>query len=293
MQKNISLRDKNSWKVGGVADFFDQPKTLEQLLALLKWAKNHACSVTFLSGASNVLISDQGVKGLVISFKNLNLLKSFTDSKKLYIQAEAGVKKSNIMRIFAKYKLAPALFLCGLPGDVAGGIVMNAGAGKTLYPKEFKDIVDWVKVVKNGELCCLKKKDINWQYRDSQGWQPGPIYSAGLSWPLKPLPDFDLQLKEVALQRARSQPLQSASAGSVFKNPTDGQKGAGALIEACGLKGYQIGKASISEKHANFILNKGGAKAMDIHKLIKHTKKMVLEKQKVQLELEVKYMGRW
>ena len=287
------LSEWNSWKVGGKADFFCQPENKEEIFYYLQWAEKKNMPVTFLGGGTNVLISDKGVEGLVIGLQKLKSFKQWEEEGCLYINALAGVSKSQIMQIFLKQKLAPALFLCGLPGDVGGGVVMNAGVGKdNISPKEFKDIVDWVKVIRKEEVVCIQNKEIKWEYRSSKGWEPGLIYEVGMSWPMEPIPDIQEHLKSVALKRVQSQPLQSASCGSVFKNPLTGEK-SGALIEQSGLKGYQIGQSCISKKHANFIVNKGGAKAMDIHQLIQYIRKTVNEKYNILLEPEVRYLGRW
>ena len=169
---------------------------------------------------------------------------------------------------------------------------MNAGVGQDISPKEFKDIVDWVKVIREDKNILIQHEDIQWEYRFSKGWGPGLIYEVGMSWPMEPSQDVLECLKEMALKRTQSQPLQSASCGSVFKNPLTGEK-SGALIEQCGLKGYQIGQACISKKHANFIINMGGATAIDIHQLIQYVQKTVKERFNILLEPEVKYMGRW
>ncbi len=303
------LQELNSWKVGGRADFFGQPKNREEILHYLRWAKQKKLPVTFLGGGTNVLISDKGVEGLVVSLTQLSSFQEYKEDGRLRVRALAGFSKARLMQIFLRHKLAPALFLCGLPGDVGGGVVMNAGAGQNIFPKEFKDIVDWLKVIKVGEkeftgkpdnnLICkqpaftvMRKDQIKWGYRFSEGWGPGLIYEVGMSWPLDPLPDLSARLKETALKRSASQPLQSASCGSVFKNPLTGEK-AGALIEQCGLKGHQIGGAFVSKKHANFIVNTGDGSATDIHRLIQHVQKTVQQKRGVLLQPEVRFMGRW
>lgn len=334
--RSYPLCGLNSWKVGGEADFFCEPKNQEEIFYYLQWAKTKNLPVTFLSGGTNVLISDQGVEGLVMSLRKLDTCSVQEKDGRLFISALAGVSKAKIMQVFLKHKLAPALFLCGLPGDVGGGVVMNAGVGFSISPpdfhsqnlgeeaspyttdnslkvfcsakaknhsvmkakiainspREFKDIVDWVKVIREDKVVLISGKNLKWKYRFSQGWAPGLIYEVGMSWPIEPFLDLPAWLKEMALRRARSQPLKFASCGSVFKNPLTGEK-SGALIEQCGLKGYEIGQACISKKHANFILNKGGAKAMDIHLLIQHIQKTVRNTYNIFLEPEVKYMGRW
>lgn len=290
--RSYSLSGWNSWKVGGEADFFCQPENKKEIFYYLEWAGKQNVPVTFLGGGTNVLISDKGVEGLVIGLQKLNTFQEWKEGGRLHIRALAGVSKSKIMQVFLKHKLAPALFLCGLPGDVGGGVVMNAGVGQSISPKEFKDIVDGVTIIREDGEVSLKNKEIKWEYRSSKGWEPGLIYEVDMSWPLEPLQNLPERLKQMALRRTQSQPLQSASCGSVFKNPLTGEK-SGALIEQCGLKEYQVGQACVSEKHANFIINKGGATALDIHQLIQHVQKTVQDTHNILLEPEVKYLGRW
>ena len=292
LHRDYPLSRINSWKVGGDADFFCQPENKEDTLSILEWAKKKNLPVHFLGRGTNVLISDRGVTGLVIGLQKLNTYKEWQEQGRLCISALTGVSKAQIMQVFLRHQLAPALFLCGLPGDVGGGVVMNAGVGQDISPREFKDIVDWVKVIRNNKVIFIKGKDIKWKYRFSAGWEPGLIYEVGMSWPIEPLLNLPLRLKDMALKRTKSQPLHSASCGSVFKNPLTGEK-SGALIDRCGLKGYQIGQACVSKKHANFIVNMGGARAEDIHNLIQHIQQTVKSRYGILLEPEVKYMGRW
>ncbi len=293
IQQNIDLKKWNTWKVGGSADFFCSPKNLEDILAIFKWTKEKSISITYLGEGSNVLISDEGIEGLVINCCQLNQIRHWKQKERLHIVAQAGVSKAKLLQIFLHHQLEPSLFLCGLPGNVAGGVVMNAGMGDLVSPREFGEIVDWVTVVQqNGNVFVMNKEDIKWSYRESIGWQPSFIYEVGMSWPCKPVENLSKQFNAIALKRSRSQPLQLASCGSVFKNPSEKHK-AGALIEQCGLKGHQIGEAQISKKHANFIVNLGGAKAMNIHELIQLAQKRVSNQFQISLTPEVKYMGRW
>ncbi len=295
IQTNVNLNLLNSWKVGGDADFFCVPETQADVLQSLEWAQQRSLPVTLLGGGTNVLISDQGVRGLLIHTVQLKSVREWEDSERLYMTALAGVAKADIMKIFLKHQLSPALFLCGLPGNVAGGVAMNAGVAKQsdlALPNEFKDIVDWVKVIRGNQLVLIKKENIQWKYRVSSGWQPGVIYEVGISWSKQPMKDFTKLLQQIALRRARTQPLQSASCGSVFKNPV-GDKKAGWLIEQCQLKGYQIGGAVVSQKHANFIVNAGDSKAIHIHQLIQHIQQVVQKQTGILLQPEIKYFGEW
>ena len=292
INENVSLREKTFWKIGGNADFLCQPKNLEELREAYRWAQEKQKKITILGGGTNVLVSDQGIEGLVICMKDLSSVQTEERNGRIYLHCLAGTPKSDLTKIFLSKKLTPAVFLCGLPGDVGGGVVMNAGVSENRVPKEFCEMVDAVEVLRpSGELEKISAKQLMWHYRESEGWQPGILYSADLSWPLAPQDDVPNQVRHATKTRLEKQPLNYPSCGSVFRNPP-GQK-AGWLIEQSGLKGHRLGDAQISEKHANFIINLGKARAVDVKSLIDLAKETVSSKFNIQLETEVKMMGRW
>lgn len=215
--------------------------------------------------------------------------------KKIYIKAEAGTKKSEILKLFLKRNLSPALFLAGLPGDVAGGVVMNAGVAEKIIPREFVEIVEEFEVLKyEGDQVKVVKycnQEIEWEYRHTNGWQPGVIVSVTLSWKLEPDNEIREKVKLANQIRLQKQPLKQPSCGSTFRNP-DGDK-AGRLIEQAGLKGFKIGGAQVSEKHANFIVTEEGATAKDIKRLMDHIINTVQQKFGIQLQSEVIPLGEW
>lgn len=291
IKKNESLKNWSWWKVGGMADYFCQPADSDQLKKALQWAERNKQKWTVLGGGTNVLISDQGVEGLVISTEQLNQCSFEKTQENLIINCSAGVLKSQLMAVFKTHKLAPALFLSGLPGNVGGGVVMNAGVSRPFKPSEFSEIVRSFEVMTSKGARLYYHKDIQWAYRKTTGWEKGVIYQAQLEWPLEEMQNLNEQLKAELQRRRSTQPLGQASCGSVFKNPYP--QFAGDLIEKAGLKGLKRGEAQISEKHANFILNLGQAKAWDIHCLIQDIRKKVYDRFAVSLEPEVHYMGRW
>ncbi len=292
-ERNVSLASRSFWKIGGEAEFFSEPTTLEELRESHLRAIKEGLSVTVLGGGTNVLISDLGIKGLVISTRKLNRLTSEEEDGHLRMIAEAGVPKSELTKILLRLKLDPALFLCGLPGDVAGGVVMNAGVSEMIVPREFCEIVETVEVLKpSGDIQVFKKDEIHWQYRKSLGWQDGIIQKVSILWPLNPNPNVMNLVREATRRRLERQPLNMPSCGSTFKNPSK-ENSAGSLIERAGLKGFQIGQAQVSPKHANFIVNLGGAKALDVHQIIQHVRKTVFDKFQIELETEVRYLGEW
>ncbi len=296
IQKNISLQKYNTWVVGGPAEFFCLPYSVDEVVQAQAWAREKKIPVHVLGGGSNVLISDHGVSGLTICLKQMNQLKFETlpaenkdHQQTLSVKAQAGVSKFELLKIFLKHELDPALFLAGIPGDVGGGVVMNAGIGERYHPKEFGQIVFSVDVIKpDGSLQKYKHQEIKWDYRHSTGWQPGIISEVEIRWPMVKNPSILVQVKAANQMRLQKQPLDLPSCGSVFVNP--GPKAA-ALIDSCGLKGYTLGGAQVSKKHANFIVNFNQAKASEIKQVIEDVQKIVFEKTKIQLQTEVVMMG--
>lgn len=290
IDENFKLAPFTSWQVGGPADFLARPRTVDEVREAQEWAARQKLPLHILGGGSNVLISDKGLRGLTILLKELTGTQMREEGGRLHIECLSGTGKSDLLKIFLKHKLAPALFLAGLPGDVGGGIVMNAGVGEALVPREFTEITEWVEVLKpDGSVQRYRHGDIQWSYRHSQGWQPGIIVRVGISWPMEPDPEVLAKVREANRIRLTKQPLDLPSCGSVFVNPP-GEKAA-RLIESSGLKGLTEGGAQVSLKHANFIVNKGGATARDIAALIGKVRETVLAKTGIELKTEVVFMG--
>jgi UDP-N-acetylmuramate dehydrogenase len=292
VQEQVILAPYTSWLIGGVADYFTQPVTIEELQIALQWAEQKGVTVTILGGGSNVLISDKGIRGLAISLRKFSGLKVSDEKPNLKLEVLAGTSKSELLRTFLKYKLSPALFLAGIPGDVGGGVVMNAGVSEAMIPREFNEIVEWVEVLKpDSSLQKYQQPEIQWSYRHSSGWQPGVITRVGLSWPNRPDPSMLEKVKQANKLRLSKQPLDMPSCGSVFINP-QGHKAA-QLIDSCGLKGFAIGGAQVSEKHANFIVNTGRATASEVWQVIEHVQNTVQQERGVLLKTEVIRLGEW
>lgn len=293
-QKDLS--QMTSWLVGGKADHYCAPKDLDQLGEALLYAFEKNWPVSVLGGGSNILISDAGVRGLLIHTAGLQHIEVLQQKPDFELRAWCGTPKSEVLKHFLKQKLAPAVFLAGLPGDVAGGVVMNAGVGHEVHPKEFCEIVSQFEVMSvndKGQLQrkWVQKESVHWHYRRSENWQPGVITQVDLSWPYEPDPNVNKQVSLGNQRRKATQPLTSPSCGSVFKNPKGDH--AGRLIETAGLKGYRFGGAQVSEKHANFIVNLGGATASDIHHVIEHVQNEVFNQFQISLTHEVIYLGAW
>lgn len=291
IEEKVSLREFTYWKIGGPADFFCQPKSLTELNEAYQWAQQKNLPITILGGGTNVLVSDAGIEGLVIHMRHLSSVTMEEKDGRLFLRCLAGTPKSELTKIFLSKKLSPAIFLCGLPGDVGGGVVMNAGVSEERTPREFCEMVDAIEVLRpSGQIDKIKADKIRWSYRESEGWQPGILCAVELSWPLAAQEDVPQLVRQATKTRVEKQPLNYPSCGSVFRNPT-GQK-AGWLIEQVGLKGHRLGDAQISEKHANFIINLGKARADEVKALIDLVKEKVFSKFNVKLETEVKMLGR-
>lgn len=295
IKQGVPLKDLTWYKIGGEAEHFAEPSTDEEVLEALRFARQNNLAVTVLGQGTNVLISDRGIQGLVISTRKLNRLETRIEDDRFIILAEAGVLKSQLAKLFLSESLIPAVFLSGIPGDVGGGIAMNAGLGQDRRPREFSEIVDSIEVVDMADTEFttrhLAHDQLTWSYRRTSGFRPGFILRAELSWPHEPSSEVKSLLKEQSQLRRQSQPLEYPSCGSVFKNPLHSKLKSGQLIEQAGLKGLKIGGAQISEKHANFIINLGDAKAQDVYDLIQKVRQIVRSQFQVDLEPEVELLG--
>lgn len=296
INKNVNLSQWTSWGVGGSAEFYCAPENIEELKEAMLWARKNSKAIGLLGGGTNILVSDQGVEGLTIHTHRMNKVSIIESTERFLVEAETGAPKAEVLKLFMKQRLAPAVFLAGLPGDMGGGVVMNAGVGHKVAPREFVEIVDGFDVLElnsDGEFIekSFKKDDVHWVYRHSSGWQPGIITKVRVSWPNQPDDEVLKRVRDGNKRRKDTQPLNMPSCGSVFKNPEGDHSGR--LIEAAGLKGTLIGGAQVSEKHANFIVNTGNATAMDIHKLMQLVQQTVLEKFQINLTNEVVYFGKW
>lgn len=293
-ETNKPLRSFNSWLVGGDAEFYFAPTTVDELKAAMQKAHAEKLPMSVLGGGTNVLISDQGVQGLLIHTHQLVGIEVREHNNNVVIEALAGTPKAEVLKHFLKMRLQPAVFLAGLPGDMAGGVVMNAGVGHKVLPREFCEIIhsfDVVRLQEDGSITehTFEKEEVQWHYRKSLNWQPGIIAKVRVTWPNSPDDNVLKDVRDGNKRRKDTQPLNMPSCGSVFKNPEGDH--AGRLIEASGLKGYSIGGAQVSTKHANFIVNTGNATATDINNLILHIQKTVKQKFNTQLTNEVVYFG--
>ncbi len=295
IKAGIALADYTSWLIGGPADYFALPTNIEELKSCWKWGFERSLPVSFLGGGTNVLISDKGIRGLTICLRKFSKIEINCEKSNLKISCLSGTAKSELLKAFLKYKLQPALFLAGLPGDVGGGIVMNAGVAENFFPREFGEIIESFNVLSfDGKIFSIKKyqhHEISWSYRHSKGWEPGVIVEAFIKWPIEEDSSILDKVKQANIIRLRKQPLDMPSCGSVFINSA--QHKSAQLIDSCGLKGFRIGDAQVSTKHANFIVNLKQATAQDTWSVILHVQKSVYEQTGVHLKTEVVRLGEW
>ncbi|MCG6971186.1 MAG: UDP-N-acetylmuramate dehydrogenase [Gammaproteobacteria bacterium] len=272
-----------SWRVGGLADCYYQPADIEDLATLLSQLPDNE-PLTWIGLGSNLLVRDGGIRGTVIATSGvLNGLQRLQGNK---VRAEAGVSCAKVARFCAREGLTGAEFLAGIPGTMGGALAMNAGA----FGGETWEIVSAVETLqRNGQRYERLPEEYQVGYRSVRGPEGEWFVAAELE--LKPGDTTAAQarIKELLTKRSNTQPIQIPNAGSVFRNPPGDH--AARLIEAAGLKGLCTGGACVSDKHANFIVNTGTAKAADIEALINQVAHEVELKHGVRLEREVRIVG--
>jgi UDP-N-acetylenolpyruvoylglucosamine reductase len=286
LARDVPLAKYTSWRAGGVADTLFLPADRDDLAAFLHQLPATE-TVTVLGLGSNTLIRDGGVRGTVIVMHNPGAALAVADG---LIYADAGAACPKVARFAATHDCAEAEFLAGVPGTVGGALAMNAGC----YGGETWRYVARVEVATRDGFVVRTPADYSIGYRtvrNTDGSLPQGIFTAAwFRFPPGNRLAARARIKELLAARIATQPLSLPNAGSVFRNPTDDH--AARLIESCGLKGYAIGGARVSEKHANFIVNPDGrAKAADIEALIALVRETVRTKTGIDLEPEVRVVG--
>lgn len=280
--ENFPLSEYTSFKCGGKAKYIVFPVNIDEVLKIFEILKDYKEKFLILGKGTNVLISDNGFDGVVIS--TLRMRKYEIENG--IIKCECGLKISDILKICIENSLTGIEFLAGIPGSVGGAVKNNAGL-KREWISEKINVVEYVDISK---LKVMKKRreEIFFDYRKSEFnnnffiWRVEFFLQKGKKDIIKKM------IKEYLEERKKRQPF-GYSAGSIFKNPYP--YFAGELIEKCGLKGFSIGDCYISEKHANFIINRGKGKAEDVYRLIKIIKEKVKEKFGIELETEIEIIG--
>ena len=284
---NQPMKEYTSLKVGGAADVIVFPDGREDLIKIIQYLDEEQIPCFILGNGTNLLIKDNGVRGVVISLSpGFNRLELIEGNKSPLIFAEAGVSLVNLIRFSVDHSLSGLEFACGIPGTVGGGIAMNAGGRLGT----FEDVIQSITVLNHkGKLIIQKKEDLMFSYRNLQLPQGSIVLSAIFQLKKGDQPLIKKTIQKEMKKRKETLPLEFPNAGSIFKNP-EGKK-AGKLIDQAGLKGTQIGGARVSDMHANIIVNNGDATANDVLRLIEEVKIRVYQKTGITLEPEIKIVG--
>ncbi len=282
--ENISMKNYTTFHTGGNCPLLIEPVSVEAIIKIIEECNKSEIPLTVLGNGSNVLVSDEGINGVVLHIADtLNRIELIAENT---IFCEAGLKLGTLCNFAADNELTGLEFAFGIPGTVGGAVFMNAGA----YGGEMKDVVTKVyHVDKNGNKGFLTADDLKFGYRTSAYEENGFIIT-GVEMKLEKGNKTEIREKmsELLNKRKDKQPLEFPSAGSTFKRP-EGYF-AGALIEECGLKGKTIGGAQVSEKHAGFVINIGNATTTDILNLIDFVKNTVKKEKGVLLTPEVRFL---
>ena len=273
-----------SFKVGGNAQIFVEPKDEEALKRLLELINTEKINYYVIGNGSNMLVSDKGYKGIIISMLKFTS-PSLIENESITISAGKTLKE--LTELACENSLSGLEFAYGIPGSVGGAVFMNAGA----YDKEIKEVLDKVKVIdKEGKVLRLNAGELDLSYRHSNIEEKGYIVLEA-KFNLKKADKAAIweKMQELMARRIDKQPLNFPSAGSTFKRP-EGYF-AGKLIDDAGLRGYSIGGAKVSDKHCGFIVNAGKASADEVYSLIAYVRLKVKEKFDVQLEPEIRVLG--
>lgn len=286
IKPQASLASLTSFRVGGPAELYVAPRSLEDLQASFAWAQEHGVPVTLLGAGTNLLVSDRGLPGLVICTRHLR--HTDFDCETGQVTAGAGEPIARLAWQAAERGWQGLEWAVGIPGTVGGAVVMNAGAHAACAADL---LVNTHVIAISGDSKLLTPQDLSYQYRTS-ALQGSDRFVTRATFQLQPGADPKVVTATTSAhleQRRTTQPYHLPSCGSVFRNP-DTYK-AGWLIEQTGLKGHQIGGAQVAQRHANFILNCGGATATDIFQLIRHVQDKVEQHWQFLLEPEVKMLG--
>ena len=279
---NEPMASHTSFRIGGAVEVMAFPKNRDELSSVLKQSALLDCKPVILGAGTNVLAPDEGMRGLVICLKDC--LEGMEQLNATTIRVASGVTMTRAAVYAANLGLSGLEFAHGIPGTVGGGVYMNAGA----YGGEICQVCSGVEVMDfNGNTHVYSNEEMAFSYRHSALEERDEIViSADFVLEQKPEQEIREKMKELMGKRSASQPLDKPSAGSAFKRPVGGY--AAALIDQAGLKGYQVGGAAISTKHAGFAVNLGGATAEDVQTLLNQVSDIVYEKSGIRLEPEVR-----
>ena len=275
------LREYTSFKIGGPADVVVEPADIEDVCLVVQQARARKVPL-FVVGGTNLLIRDGGIRGIVVSLVRLRTIKEESGA---VLYSDGGVGMPTLIAYAIRHSLAGLEWAAGIPGTVAGCVVMNAGTKLG----EMKDSVKAVRMVNmKGQIVDLDAAQVTFEYRRAL-LPRGIVVGVWLQLKQGVRSEIERVVKDYLHYRRDTQPLAMPSAGCVFKNPPNDS--AGRLIEATGLKGARVGDAEVSLKHANFMVNRGQARAADVMALIKKVRSAIRRRAGVRLELELKIVG--
>ena len=281
---NEEMSKHTSFKIGGQAECYIKINKIEELLELLEISRKHQIPLTIIGNGTNILVKDNGIKGIVakINIKNIEICEENS-----IVTAGAGNTLAEIAQILKQNELTGFEELSGIPGTIGGAIRMNAGA----HGKEIKDVIISATAIDyNGNIREFTKEEMQFEYRNSIfSKEKYIILSAKLQLEQGNKEEISTKMQEYANWRKEKQPLEYPNAGSTFKRGEDFITAK--LIDECGLKGYSIGGAQISDLHAGFIINKENATAKDVLELVEYTKEKVYEKFNKNIKLEIEVIG--
>ena len=284
IKQNEPMKNHTSFKIGGPAEFYIKITSIKELQKILEFAKKEKIKITILGNGSNVLVSDSGIKGIVIRTNLKEIKIEPKEQNKIEITVDDATPIGFLAQKLLKEEITGFEEISGIPGTIGGAILMNAGA----HGKEMKDIVTEITAIDyNGKIHKFTNEQAKFTYRNS-------IFSSGKYIILQAkiilekgnAKEIKAKMDEYAQFRKEKQPIEYPSAGSTFKRGTDFITAK--LIDDAGLKGYTIGGAKVSEKHAGFIINTGNATAQDVLDLAKYVTNKVYEKFEKKIEFEIK-----
>ncbi len=285
LEKNISLSNFTTWRIGGPAEWIAQPKNIEEIKYLITWINKKKIPCNIIGAGSNLLINDKGIKGLSLCMRNFKGIQ--IDKNSGIVEVLSGEMLPTLARKAAASGLHGLEWAVGIPGTIGGAVVMNAGAQGDCISSYLESITT---LSLTGEYKMIKKKDLNFGYRHSLLQNEKLIV---VSARLKLVSGHSEKIRKLTNEnlnhRLQTQPYKAQTCGSVFRNPEPLK--AAKLIEELGLKGVRFGGAEISKTHSNFIINANNASSCDVKELIKYIQKKVLDAYGILLETEVKQCG--
>jgi UDP-N-acetylmuramate dehydrogenase len=291
IKKNEPLCNHTSFRIGGPADVLAYPADREDLQALLAAVNKERMKYFILGSGTNLLVKDGGFRGAVICLQRMTAVSVEREYRSIggafvVIHAEAGASLAKILSLAAEQGLTGIEFAAGIPGTLGGAICMNAGTAAG----EISDVIESVTLLSpEGKFITRGREEMGFGYRTSFIPEGHIVIAARLVLRRDEKSKIQARVKDLMDKRNRHQPMGLPNAGSMFKNPQ--AEPAGKLIEAAGLKGRSVGDAQVSEKHANFIVNRGKATAADVLALMQIVKQTVLDTRGIRLEPEIKVIG--